>query len=192
MKSALGGTLAVGALTLVFALMLASCGGGGGGGPSAGAGSSRASNASTSGEATNGGTSGGAGKYGSASSAATTATKDASKSASSKSVSGGVLKTIVIKESEFELSPSTVTLSKPGTYAFKAENKGSVEHSLEIDGEGVKGKGGEVGEARLEKNIDPGQSGVLTVSFQKPGTYEMYCPIIGHRLAGMKGEVMVK
>jgi uncharacterized cupredoxin-like copper-binding protein len=191
MKSALGAALSVGALTLVFALMLASCGGGGGGGPSAGGGSSHASNASTSGESTNGGTSGGAGKYGSASSAATTATKGASKSASSKSPSGGVLKTIVIKESEFELSPSSVTLSKPGTYAFEAENKGSAEHSLEIDGEGVKAKGGEVGEARLEQNLQPGQSGVLTVTFRKPGTYEMYCPIIGHRLAGMKGSVVV-
>jgi len=32
---------------------------------------------------------------------------------------------------------------------------------------------------------------VLTVTFQKPGTYVMYCPIIGHRLAGMKGSVVV-
>jgi hypothetical protein len=40
-----------------------------------------------------------------------------------------------------KLSPSTVTLSKPGPYAFKAENKGSAEHSLEIDGKGVRSKG---------------------------------------------------
>ena len=91
-----------------------------------------------------------------------------------------------------KLSPSTVTLSKLGIYTFKAENKGSAEHSLEIDGKCVKSKGGEVGETRLEQTLNPGQSGVLTVSFQEPGTYEMYCPVIGHRLAGMKGEVMVK
>ena len=40
--------------------------------------------------------------------------------------------------------------------------------------------------------MNPEQSGVLTASFLEPGTYEMYCPVIGHRLAGMKGEVMVK
>jgi uncharacterized cupredoxin-like copper-binding protein len=85
-----------------------------------------------------------------------------------------------------------VTLSKPGPYAFKAENKGSAEHSLEIDGKGVRSKGSEVGEAKLEQTLNPGQSGVLTVTFQEPGTYEMYCPVIGHRLAGMKGEVVVK
>jgi uncharacterized cupredoxin-like copper-binding protein len=91
-----------------------------------------------------------------------------------------------------KLSPSTVTLSKPGPYAFKAENKGSAEHSLEIDGKGVRSKGSEVGEAKLEQTLNPGQSGVLTVTFQEPGTYEMYCPVIGHRLAGMRGEVVVK
>jgi uncharacterized cupredoxin-like copper-binding protein len=83
-------------------------------------------------------------------------------------------------------------LSKPGPYAFKAENKGSAEHSLEIDGKGVRSKGSEVGEAKLEQTLNPGQSGVLTVTFQVPGTYEMYLPVIGHRLAGMKGEVVVK
>jgi uncharacterized cupredoxin-like copper-binding protein len=89
-----------------------------------------------------------------------------------------------------KLSPSTVTLNRPGTYAFKAENKGSAEHSLEIEGKGVKSKGGEEGKAKLDKTLNPGQSGVLTVTFQEPGTYEMYCPVIGHRLAGIKGEVV--
>jgi hypothetical protein len=87
---------------------------------------------------------------------------------------------------ELKLSPSIVTLSKPGTYAFKTENKGSAEHSLEIDGKDVKSKGGEVGEAKLEQTLNPGQSGVLTVSFQATGTCEMCCPVIGHRLAGIR------
>jgi uncharacterized cupredoxin-like copper-binding protein len=166
MNSALKGTLAFVALTLVLAVVLLSCGSGGVGA---------------------GGSSGGGGKYGSSSSAATTTTNEASKGAPS-----GTLKTIVIKETELKLSPSTVTLSKPGTYAFEAENEGSTEHNLEIEGKGVKSKGGEAGKAKLDQNLEPGQSGVLTVTFQEPGTYEMYCPVIGHRLAGMKGEVVVK
>jgi uncharacterized cupredoxin-like copper-binding protein len=194
MNAPLKGTLTFVAFMLVLAVVLASCGGGETGGSSAGAGgSSSTGKATASGEATTSGPTGGGGKYGSSSSAATTTTKDASsKSPSSKRASGGVLKTVVIKETEFELSPSKVTLSKPGTYAFKAENKGSAEHNLEIEGKGVESEGGEVGEARLEQNLDSGQSGVLTVTFQKAGTYEMYCPIIGHRLAGMKGSVVVE
>jgi uncharacterized cupredoxin-like copper-binding protein len=176
--------LRLGLSRLCSRLWLVSCGGGGGeGASSAGRGLYSRGKATSSGRSTTGGSSGGGEKYGSSSSAATTTTKGAS---------GGTLKTIVIKETELKLSSSTVTLSKPGIYAFKAENKGSAEHSLEIDGKGVKSKGGEVGEARLEQTLNPGQSSVLTVTFQEPGTYEMYCPVIGHRLAGRKGEVVVK
>ena len=108
-------------------------------------------------------------------------------SGSSHGKTGGVIKTVAIKESEFKLSPSSVTLSKPGTYAFKAQDNGSVQHSLTIEGKGVKGD-----EVELEQALSPGQSGVLTVTFQKSGTYEMYCPVDGHEQEGMKGEVVVK
>ena len=119
---------------------------------------------------------GGGGQSGSASSPSTTV-----------GASGGVIKTVAIKESEFKLSPSSVTLSKPGTYAFKAQDKGSTQHSLTIEGKGVKGD-----EVELEQALSPGQSGVLTVTFQKSGTYEMYCPVDGHEQMGMKGKVVVK
>jgi len=33
---------------------------------------------------------------------------------------------------------------------------------------------------------------VLTVTFQKSGTYEMYCPVDGHEQLGMKGKVVIK
>ena len=33
---------------------------------------------------------------------------------------------------------------------------------------------------------------MLRVTFQKPGTYVMYCPIDGHEAFGMKGEVVLK
>jgi uncharacterized cupredoxin-like copper-binding protein len=169
------GTLAVAALALVLALALTSCGG-------AGSGGSSGSGSATSGKATTGeSSSGGGGGYGSSSSAATTS-----------GTSGGAIKTVVIKETEFKLSPSSVTLSKPGTYTFRAENKGSAQHSLEIEGKGVKSEGSEGGEAKLKQVLNPGQSGVLTVTFQRPGTYEMYCPVDGHEQEGMKGEVVVK
>jgi uncharacterized cupredoxin-like copper-binding protein len=174
MKSTLKGTLALVALTIVLALVLTSCGGGGQGGGGAGGGGSASSKAASSTKAAAGGGSSGQ---------ATTKKNVAS---------GAAIKTVTIKESEFKLSPSTVTLSKPGTYAFKAENKGSYQHSLEIEGKGLKSEEGEEGEAALEQALNPGQSGVLTVTFQKPGTYEMYCPVDDHEDMGMKGEVVVK
>jgi plastocyanin len=110
-------------------------------------------------------------------------------SGSADGTKGGVIKTVAIKETEWKLSPSRVTLSKPGTYAFKAEDRGDDQHSLTIVGKGVKGEGGE---AQLKQAVNPGQNGVLTVTFRKAGTYEMYCPIDGHKELGMKGKVVVK
>ena len=176
------GTLALAALALVLALVLTSCSGGASSSSGASGGGS-----SSSGKATTSRSSGGGYGYGggnTSSSSAPTTTNNSS--------SGGALKTIVIKETEFKLSPSSVTLSKPGTYKFKTENKGTTQHSLEIEGKGVKSEGSEEGEAALEQALNPGQSGVLTVTFQKPGTYEMYCPVDGHEQEGMKGEVVVK
>jgi uncharacterized cupredoxin-like copper-binding protein len=176
------GTFAVAALALVLALALTSCGGGAGSGGSSASGSATSGKAST-GESSSGGGGGygSEGESGSSSSAATTS-----------GTSGGSIKTVVIKETEFKLSPSSVTLSKPGTYTFKAQNEGSTQHSLEIEGNGVKSEGSEGGEAELKQVLNPGQSGVLTVTFQKSGTYEMYCPVDGHEQEGMKGEVVVK
>jgi uncharacterized cupredoxin-like copper-binding protein len=110
-------------------------------------------------------------------------------SGSSDGTKGRVIKTVAIKETEWKLSPSRVTLSKPGTYAFKAEDRGDDQHSLTIVGKGVKN---DAGEAQLKQAVNPGHNGVLTVTFQKAGTYQMYCPIDGHEELGMKGKVVVK
>jgi hypothetical protein len=81
---------------------------------------------------------GGGGQGGGGGGSQTTAGK---KATTGGEASGGAIKTVTIKESEFKLSPSRVTLSKPGAYSFKAENDGSVQHSLEIEGKGLKNAG---------------------------------------------------
>ena len=42
--------------------------------------------------------------------------------------------TFSITESDFTLTPATVTIEAPGTYTFEATNDGGVDHSLEIEG----------------------------------------------------------
>jgi uncharacterized cupredoxin-like copper-binding protein len=101
---------------------------------------------------------------------------------SGSSTQGSVLKTIQISEKEYSLTPSTVTVSEAGTYAFKATNDGQTGHALEIEGNGIEAKTGE---------IQPGSSATLQITLSKAGSYEMYCPIDGHKQEGMKGDVMV-
>jgi uncharacterized cupredoxin-like copper-binding protein len=87
-----------------------------------------------------------------------------------------------ISETEYKLDPSNPAV-QPGTATFKIANDGSVDHSLEVEGP--------EGEQELEQDLAPGESGTLTVDLSKPGTYEFYCPVDGHRDLGMEGEITV-
>jgi uncharacterized cupredoxin-like copper-binding protein len=106
---------------------------------------------------------------------------EASSTTTSSAASQPSLKTVTISEKEFSLTPGSVSLSKPGTYTFKAVNKGTITHSLEIEGNGVEQKASEIG---------PGSSTTITVDL-KNGSYEMYCPVDGHKNEGMKGTITV-
>jgi plastocyanin len=95
---------------------------------------------------------------------------------------GAASKTIQVVETEFELTPATVTIAEPGTYTFRAVNRGGTVHALEIEGPGVEEK---------TQDIQPGGSAELTVEIGKAGEYEIYCPVDGHREQGMEGTVEV-
>jgi plastocyanin len=94
--------------------------------------------------------------------------------------SGG--KTIQITETDFKLAPAKVTIASTGTVTFEATNDGQTDHALEVEGNGVEEKTG---------TISPGSSAKVTVDLSKPGTYEMYCPVDGHRGMGMEATVVV-
>jgi uncharacterized cupredoxin-like copper-binding protein len=64
----------------------------------------------------------------------------------------------------------------PGIYTFLAMNAGQTEHALVIAGPDVAGKRTPV--------LQPGQSAKLTTTLQ-PGSYELYCPVDGHKADGM-------
>ena len=102
---------------------------------------------------------------------------------SNTSESGGpVQQMIQISEKEYSLDPGTVTVSKTGTYEFKVTNNGTIAHALEIEGNGVEEKLGD---------IQPGASATLRATLTKDGSYELYCPVDGHRSEGMKGTFTV-
>jgi plastocyanin len=93
-----------------------------------------------------------------------------------------LVKTIRIEETEFRLQPAQVTLDKPGTYVFEAVNSGESVHALEVEGQGI--------EEETEE-IQPAQSAKLKVKLEA-GTYELYCPVGGHKEEGMEGTLTVK
>ncbi len=84
-----------------------------------------------------------------------------------------------------DLSDFRITLSQKtftaGAYTFTVNNTGHHEHALEVEGPG--------GEQRT-KTLGPGEHTTLALTL-KGGTYELYCPVDGHKDLGMKTEISV-
>jgi uncharacterized cupredoxin-like copper-binding protein len=95
---------------------------------------------------------------------------------------GPVVQTVQISEKEFSLTPGTVSVSKNGTVEFQVMNDGQTTHAFEVEGNGVEEE---------TEDIEPGQSATLRVDLSQAGSYEMYCPIDGHKDKGMKGTITV-
>ena len=89
--------------------------------------------------------------------------------------------TVTAVETEFHIALSKKTFT-PGRYTFFTENKGHVTHALEITGPGL-------GDPHT-KNLEPGQTARLSVTFKK-GAYDVFCPVPGHKMLGMNMNVSV-
>jgi uncharacterized cupredoxin-like copper-binding protein len=88
--------------------------------------------------------------------------------------------TIEVKLSEYKIEmPKTVPAR--GT-TFKVSNTGKEMHNFEIEGNGI--------EKRVGK-LNPGETKTLLVEL-KPGTYEVYCPVPGHKSHGMSLDLTVR
>ena len=97
---------------------------------------------------------------------------------------GNVVQTIQISEKEYSITPSTVNLSKSGTYEFAVKNDGQITHAFNVE----EGEGGAEAESG---DIEPGETKTVRFTFSGDGSFEMYCPIPGHKDQGMEGTVVV-
>jgi plastocyanin len=104
---------------------------------------------------------------------------DSSAGSGTSKAGSGTRVTVTETEYGLKLSRSSYT---PGTYTFVSDNAGKITHALSIDGPGVE-------DART-KNLQHGQEAMLTVTLKK-GTYDMYCPIDGHKQLGMEQHIKV-
>jgi len=75
----------------------------------------------------------------------------------------------------------TSLTAKAGKVSVVMDNPSSLPHGIEVEGKGMELKGDTVTKGGVSK-----VSGTL-----KPGTYEFYCPVDGHKAAGMKGTLTV-
>jgi uncharacterized cupredoxin-like copper-binding protein len=88
--------------------------------------------------------------------------------------------TITVKETEFKITVPSTKL-KAGPVKFDVQNAGHIEHDLVITGNGVT-----AGTPRF----NGGQSKMLKVTL-KPGTYDVFCSVPGHKQLGMDAKLTV-
>src|SRR3954470_21112808 len=75
----------------------------------------------------------------------------------------------------------TTLTAKAGKVTINFDNPASVPHAVEVEGNGVEQKSDEITSSKTSLTVD-----------LKPGKYEFYCPVPGHRQAGMEGTLTVQ
>jgi uncharacterized cupredoxin-like copper-binding protein len=77
---------------------------------------------------------------------------------------------------------TTKLSAKAGKVTLTLDNPAPVPHAIAVEGNGVDMDG---------KTVTKGSTSTVTADL-KPGTYTFYCPVPGHRQAGMQGTLTVK
>jgi plastocyanin len=90
---------------------------------------------------------------------------------------GSASQMIQISEREYSLNPSSIVVPKAGTYTFDVTNDGKVTHALTIEQSGG-------GSEEETGDISPGSHKTVEFTFSADGSYEMYCPVDGHKQQG--------
>jgi plastocyanin len=90
--------------------------------------------------------------------------------------------TVRLSASKSQLKFSTKTLhATHGRVTVRMSNPSSTKHGIAVEGHGVDRDG---------KIVRRGGVSTVTVTLKK-GRYEFYCPVKGHKAAGMKGTLIV-
>jgi plastocyanin len=107
-------------------------------------------------------------------------TPEATQAPASSGGGGATLKVSAPADGSLKFDQSALT-AKAGKVDVRFSNPSSTPHAVEIEGHGVEVK---------TKVISKGDASVS--ADLKPGTYEYYCPVPGHKAAGMEGKLTVK
>ena len=121
-------------------------------------------------------------KSSSSSGSSSSTTKSSSSSGGTASAGGGSKVALKAEATGLKFDKKTAT-AKAGTVTMTMNNPqgGQVPHAIAVEGNGVDKDG---------KIVQPGGTSQVSVKL-KPGKYTFYCPVDGHRKAGMQGTLTV-
>ena len=94
---------------------------------------------------------------------------------------GSELKVDADPSGQLKFVPDTLE-GKAGKVTITMANPSDLPHAIEVEGNGVEEEG---------ETVEKGGKSVVTAEL-KPGEYEFYCPVPGHKEGGMQGTLTVK
>lgn len=89
---------------------------------------------------------------------------------------------VTIQAASYAFQPSNITVPR-GPVRFIVVNMSDIVHAFEVEGQGLEEETGD---------IQPASTDSLTVTFDRPGEYVIYCPVDDHRERGMTGTLTVQ
>jgi uncharacterized cupredoxin-like copper-binding protein len=87
---------------------------------------------------------------------------------------------IIVTAKEYRFEPADLSVDAGRPYVVAVENIGSIPHDLTVR------------KADFKITVAKGRTGRKTLTVAKPGTYEIYCSLPGHKSAGMDGQLTVR
>ena len=110
-----------------------------------------------------------------------TATETATPTTEDNGGGGGeTLKLAAPADGSLKFDKTTLT-AKAGKVTIDFDNPSTVPHAVNVEGNGLEEKGTDtITKSKASVTVD-----------LKPGTYEFYCPVDGHKAAGMEGKLTV-
>jgi len=88
---------------------------------------------------------------------------------------------------DYSITPNPITVWAGERVRFIANNTGERNHDLRIEGQGVTF---EI-VSGSDSHVPPGQTATAEFTFNRAGTYQMWCPVFDHRERGMDGNFIV-
>ncbi len=110
---------------------------------------------------------------------------------------------IMVEATDFSYSPVSLTVPAGQPVTLTLKNSGKVEHDFVIEkinvtdveasdsGPAAHHQMGDAPEYDLHFFAKAGETETLKFTALEPGTYEIFCSIEGHKVAGMIGELIV-
>jgi uncharacterized cupredoxin-like copper-binding protein len=104
----------------------------------------------------------------------TTTETSTTQTATTATTAAPAAENVTASESEFKIALDSSSISA-GRVTFDVKNDGKIPHDLVVEGNGIEAK---------TPLLEAGESKTLSVDL-KPGTYDLYCSVPGHKQAGM-------